>query len=100
MKEELQKVKNARAVDSLHTTATKMGVSADKLTKLSERKRLYGHYGKVYAMAWAGDSEQVVSARYVCRLQLKTSRSHFMASMAGKPRHSLRTTYTAVKMVN
>ncbi len=65
LKEELQKMRGSRAVDSLHSTAIKVGVSADRVPKLAERKRLYGHYGKVYAMAWAGDSEQVVSARYV-----------------------------------
>lgn len=65
LKDELQAVRNSRAVDSLHSIAAKQGVSADRVAKLSERKRLYGHYGKVYAMAWAGDSEQVVSARYV-----------------------------------
>jgi hypothetical protein len=65
LKENLQKVRASRAIESLHSVSSKQGVSAERVPKLSERKRLYGHYGKVYAMAWAGDSVQVVSARFV-----------------------------------
>ena len=30
---------------------------------LERRKRLEGHYGKLYAVDWAGDSARLVSAR-------------------------------------
>jgi hypothetical protein len=28
-----------------------------------KRRALQGHYGKVYALAWAGDSQRLISAR-------------------------------------
>lgn len=72
LKVQLEATLQARA-GNVGVLARSQGVSRDGLPKLAERKRLYGHYGKVYAMSWAGDSQQMVSARCVAATALPFS---------------------------
>ena len=65
LKAQLQALVASRSTTNLAKAAASAGVSKEGLPRLHDRKRLFGHYGKVYAMSWAGNSKHMVSARCV-----------------------------------
>lgn len=62
LKSELEKLKGSKQDIEHLGEADGAGGAKELLPKISHRNTLKGHFGKVYAMHWAGDAERVVSA--------------------------------------
>ena len=67
LKSKLQALRGARAQTTLADVAVRSAGGLGPIPRLQDRKRLFGHFGKVYALSWAGDSQTIVSARSVSR---------------------------------
>jgi len=63
LKEQINKIRESKQdCDEPFLSTQAAGKGKALLSKIQMRKTLKGHFGKVYAMHWAGDSEKVVSA--------------------------------------
>jgi len=62
LKAQLEGIKGEKADIEHLGEADGAGSATDLVQKITCKKILKGHFGKVYAMHWAGDSERVVSA--------------------------------------
>lgn len=65
LKSEIAKAQNDKKDGSIQAAAAKKDLK-NLGPGLKARRVLKGHFGKVYAMHWSGDNQNLVSASQVC----------------------------------
>jgi guanine nucleotide-binding protein G(I)/G(S)/G(T) subunit beta-1 len=62
LKEQIQQVRASKKKSTMGAIAASKGPLREIRKPIKMRRTLKGHFGKVYAMHWASDSQSLVSA--------------------------------------